>query len=74
MTESRLSPFVRVGVGISKTDFRETYSYNPNISIRFHDWAFTWGIGGRFNYSFSPQFDVALFLDDWITEQKFLGE
>jgi len=66
-TETKFTPYVRFGMGISKTSFKEIYSYNSDANLRFRKWAFTWGIGGGIQYKMSNEVDLGLFLDDWIT-------
>ncbi len=66
-TESKLTPYIRFGMGISNTSFKEIYSYESDADIRFRKWAFTWGIGGGIQYKLSNELNLALFLDDWIT-------
>lgn len=65
--ETRLSPFVRVGAGICKTDIREIYTNTYYPSIRFHSWNFTWGYGTGLRYRCSSTLAVAIFIDNWIT-------
>jgi opacity protein-like surface antigen len=67
VSDNRLSPFVRAGVGTSRTDFRELYSFMNGPSVSFHRWDFTWGIGGGLDFRLASMIDVALFLDDWVT-------
>lgn len=73
-TKNDLSPYLRIGSGISKTDFREIYTNTYVPSIRFHRWNFCWGIGAGLRYRYSEIFDIALFVDTWITEDKILEQ
>ena len=66
-TETKLTPYVRFGMGISNTRFMEVYSYESIYYLRFQKWALTWGIGGGIQYTLSNELVLALFLDDWIT-------
>lgn len=72
ISTTKLSPFIRVGAGMSKSDFRESYSFPEGPSFSFNRWAFTWGIGGGLNLNVSPTYSVGVFLDDWITSQDLL--
>jgi hypothetical protein len=73
-TEMKLSPFVRFGAGISNTGFKEVYSYQDGPTVQFHKWAFTWGIGGGVRLTTSDESELALFLDDWITNAELVGK
>ena len=70
-TSGTISPYIRAGAGISKTDFSEQYSY-PGPSISLSDWGFVWGIGGGLDARLTENISLALFLDDWITVEDLL--
>ncbi len=63
---------MRIGAGVSKTDFQELYSSTLGPSLRFHRWNFTWGLGGGLRYRFSTKIDGAVFVDGWITEDQIV--
>lgn len=73
-TEMKLSPFVRFGAGASNTGFKEVYTYERGPSVQFRKWAFTWGIGGGVRLTTSDESELALFLDDWITNAELVGK
>jgi hypothetical protein len=69
-TDNALSPYARIGSGVCETDFRETYSDASYPSMRFHRWTFGWGYGTGLRYRWSEAFEIALFVENWITEEK----
>lgn len=67
ITDNILSPYIRFGAGLSRTDVRDEYFFSDGPTARFHQWDFTWGIGGGLNLKILDNLELALFLDDWIT-------
>jgi opacity protein-like surface antigen len=69
-TENIISPYVEIGSGVCRTDFRELYT-NPHYpSVRFHHWNFCWGYAAGLRYRCSDKFDIALSVRHWVTEEK----
>jgi hypothetical protein len=68
ISETDLSPFLCLGAGAARTDFREIASYVGGPNIRFHKWHFSWGIGGGLNYQIDRTIGIELFLDAWMSE------
>jgi opacity protein-like surface antigen len=73
ISDRRLSPFLQVGAGMAKTDYRENASARSGPTIRFHEWHFSWGLGGGMNYQVGSAIAVELFVEDWVTEKDILG-
>ena len=73
ISNQRLSPFLRVGAGIEKTDYRESSLARWGPTIRFHQWQFSWGLGGGLNYQVGSAIALELFVDDWVTEEDILA-
>jgi len=73
-TDTKLSPFIRVGAGVSNTGFKEVYSYEVGPTVQFHKWAFTWGIGGGIGIKTYGNLELALYLDDWVTNSELVGK
>lgn len=73
MSETELSPFLRIGAGVAKTDFREDASSRRGATIRFHEWHFSWGFGGGLNYQIADRISTELFIDVWESEADILG-
>jgi len=71
---TRISPFIRAGVGISWTQFEEHYSDTSATTLDATDWGFTWGIGGGIRMQLDQRWSVALFLDDWVSVDDVAGE
>lgn len=67
ISATQLSPFLRLGVGTTKTDFRLKFENNVRVNIRFHEWNTCLAIGGGFHYSLNEAFRIELFVDDYIT-------
>ena len=59
-TDTRLSPFVEIGIGYSKLNFIEKYSNNSLNGTSFNYWALGYGFGAGLNYRFSESFELAL--------------
>jgi opacity protein-like surface antigen len=74
MSESNLSPFLRIGIGAAITDYRQTSPNGQGPNIRFHEWHFLWAIGGGLNYQLSDKLALELFLDDWISEKDIVAD
>lgn len=72
-TMSRLSPCIRAGIGYSRTEFTEEYSFPSDYNVAIDNWAFTWSIGAALNYKLSESYIVGLFLDDWIVGSDLLS-
>jgi hypothetical protein len=58
---------------MAKTDYRENASARSGPTIRFHEWHFSWGLGGGMNYQVGSAIAVELFVEDWVTEKDILG-
>jgi hypothetical protein len=71
-TPNDLSPYVKIGTGLSWTEFRETYtdSYYPNA--HFSNWNYSWGIGAGLRYQISQMIALALFVETWTNEGSIL--
>ena len=73
IAETNLSPFLRVGAGLARTDFREDASARNGATIRFHEWGFSWGAGAGLNYQLTGGISAELFVDYWSSEKPILG-
>jgi hypothetical protein len=73
ISESNLSPFLRLGAGIAKTDYREVGYHDRGPNIRFHEWHFAWAFGTGLNYQLSRTIAGEFFFEDWISEQNIVG-
>lgn len=71
-TDERLSPFLRGGLGIAKTDYREQSTTGYVRNVRFHEWQFVWGLGGGVKFTTSDSFAIEAFLDAWVSEKDLV--
>ncbi len=67
VSESDLSPFLRMGIGGAKTDYRMIADNFARINVRFHQWQFCTALSGGFNYTINRSFSMEIFIDDVIT-------
>ena len=65
ISKSQLSPFLKLGLGYAKTDFREISTYSDGHNIRFHKWHPVSEIGGGLNYQVSQSTAFEIFVDSW---------
>jgi hypothetical protein len=66
-----LSPFIRAGAGVARTDLRETF-YAPNVEsspISVQQWHFVWGVGGGLGYRVDPMWEIQIYCDTWVSEK-----
>ena len=73
ISEGEFSPFVRLGVGVARTEFGETASLLPGQEFDFAKWHFSWGAGAGLNYQITQQTAFELFLDSWMSEADIMG-
>jgi opacity protein-like surface antigen len=71
-TDERLSPFLRGGLGMAKTDYRERSTTGYVRNVRFHEWQFVWGLGGGVRFTTSDSFAIEAFLDAWVSEKDLV--
>ena len=69
-TNTTLSPFVEVGIGISKLNFIEQYSSKRINSTSFNYWALGYGFGAGLNYKISNNIEIALVLQRLAIEKE----
>lgn len=74
ITNDRLSPFIRFGLGASKVQFSELYEPSSLEDTEFEYQAFSWGAGAGLCYAFSPKASASLFADLYVTNGEHLEE
>ena len=67
-TDTKLSPFIELGIGASRLNFLEMYSYGLN-GTSFNYWAFAYASGAGLKYIISEDFEIALAVSG-ITNEK----
>lgn len=67
-TDTKLSPFIELGIGASRLNFIERYSYGLN-GTSFNYWAFAYASGAGLKYIISEDFEIALAVSS-ITNEK----
>lgn len=73
-TNSKLSPFVEVGLGASHLQFNETYSVGFIDNASFSYWAFGYGLGAGLKYSCSDDLDISLAVQQLTNEKENIVE
>ena len=73
IAETRLSPFIKIGAGAAKTDFRELLPQHNITNIRFHEWRFAWSFGSGINYAVDSTLSLGIYTDVWWSEQDITG-
>lgn len=73
-TDNVLSPYIKVGMGTARTDFRESYSLTWARNIRFHQWNIAYGAEGGVTYRLLPNVDLSALLVNWWTTKKILDK
>jgi hypothetical protein len=68
VSETPLSPFVRLGTGVARTEFWNIFSPDDGKSTRIHRWQYCWGVGAGLNYQISDLIALELYSDGWVTE------
>lgn len=69
-TDNSMSPFVKLGIGAAKTDFRELYTMSWARNIRFHRWNFASGGEAGVTYRLLQNLDVNASLIGWWTYER----
>jgi len=69
-TDHVFTPYARVAAGALLTEFRETYADPFLPSTHIHSWNLSWGYGAGLRYRYSEVIDVAIYEDNWVTEEK----
>ena len=72
LSETPLSPFVRLGAGVAGTEFWNILSADEWNSTRIHRWQFCWGVGAGMNYQISDPVGLELICDAWVTEDDLM--
>jgi hypothetical protein len=70
-TKTKLSPFIELGIGTSRLNFIESYSYRLN-GTSFNYWSFAYGFGAGLNYKISTDVDLALAVDNLTNEKEHI--
>jgi opacity protein-like surface antigen len=73
-TNSKLSPFIEVGLGASRLQFEETYSVSFINDATFSYWAFGYGLGAGLKYSLSDEIDISLAVQQLTNEKENIVE
>ena len=68
ISETLLSPFIRLGAGAARTEVWNIFSPDDGNSTRNHRWQFCWGVGAGLNYQTSDAVGFELYCDGWVTE------
>ncbi len=72
-TDTRLSPFIEVGIGVSKLNFIERYT-NRLSGASFNYWSLGYGFGAGLNYRVSPKYEIALVAHNLTNEKHKMVE
>jgi len=62
-TPNRLSPFVRLGLGAARVDFKETYSSPRLRDVVIDYWALAYAFGAGIRYTISPGVGISACYD-----------
>lgn len=73
-TNTKLSPFVELGIGYSKLNFLETYSNEALNGASFNYWALAYSFGAGLNYKISQNFELALVVQKITNEKEKIEE
>lgn len=71
-TDTKLSPFIELGIGASRLNYIERYSWNRINTTSFNYWAFAYGLGAGLKYKISPIVEVALAADNLTNEKEHI--
>jgi len=72
-TDTELSPFIEIGIGISKLNFIERYSNRLNgTSLNY--WSLGYAFGAGLNYKISPKYEVSLVTHSLTNEKNKMVE
>jgi len=70
-TDTKLSPFIELGVGASRLNFIERYSYGLK-GTSFNYWAFAYASGAGLKYKISAEVEIALAVCSITNEKEHL--
>jgi len=45
-SSGKISPYIKIGIGAEKNEFRESYNYKPEFGFTVEEWFFCYGLGG----------------------------
>ena len=71
-TDTKLSPFIELGIGASRLNYIERYSWYRINTTSFNYWAFAYGLGAGLNYKISPVVEIALAADNLTNEKEHI--
>jgi opacity protein-like surface antigen len=74
IANDRLSPFVRLGLGVSRVRFSELYEPPSLEDTEIEYQEFTWGAGAGINYFILPQLSASIFTDVYLIDGEHLKE
>jgi hypothetical protein len=63
LCDSRLCPFIRLGVGAARVDFAELYSSDYLKDIEIEYWHFAYGLGAGVRYQATPRLALSVICD-----------
>lgn len=70
-TDTKLSPFIELGIGTSMLNFIERYSDRLN-GTSFNYWSFAYGFGAGLNYKLSTDVELVLAIDNLTNEKEHI--
>jgi hypothetical protein len=73
-TNTKLSPFIEVGLGASRLNFIERYSYYRLNGTSFNYWSLAYGFGAGLSYKLSVDFELVLAVDNLTNEKEHIEE
>ena len=65
-TNNRITPYVKVGLGVAKAKIVEEYNSSYHSNLEFGNWSFCYGYGGGVELDINNQFGIALFVESTI--------
>ena len=70
-TDTKLSPFIELGIGVSRLNFIERYSQGLN-GASFNYWSFAYGFGAGLSYKFSTDVELVFAADNLTNEKEHI--
>lgn len=67
-SKGNIVPFLKLGIGTDKTQYKETYEVNPHFNFDVEEWFFAWGIGGGIDFNYLDRIKISLFIEGVIME------
>jgi len=73
-SSGKISPYIKIGIGAEKNEFRESYNYKPEFGFTVEEWFFCYGLGGGIDLNIFDRLNFSIYVDAITKENGFIIE